>query len=529
MMPSRLITALLGAALLISCSRSPVEVQTPSGQLLGYVDDQVEHYLGVPYAQPPVGDLRWRPPQPVARREGTLNAQHNPDICAQFSPVSGALTGSEDCLYLNIWTPVEKPAEAIPVMVWLHGGGFIIGQGSYTARDGQRLAARNNVVVVSINYRLGIFGFLAHRALTAEDPAHPTSGNYGIEDQTAALRWVRDNISAFGGDPNNVTIFGQSAGGIGVCAQLASPGAKGLFHRAAIQSGPCVNPMSSLAAVSKLGEQAAASLACDTAADTLGCMRGKSVEEVAKTLPPDPTLGFGEGYTFWWPVHDEVVLPLQFMEAFESGQFNQVPVINGANLDEATLLIWLSHNMRFKPLQADQYLDRLEYLTGSPELGQQVARQYPLENYASAYDALTASFSDGYFNCPARLQAQALSQHVPTWSYEFDYDKAPFFIPWADLRAFHSAEIQYIMGWPMSLTRRNFKAKESGLASSMMGYWAQFARSGDPNGAGRVTWPPYDSGDKTLLFNLQNSVATGVHKEACQFWEELPYLRPAYL
>jgi para-nitrobenzyl esterase len=191
-------------------------------------------------------------------------------------------------------------------------------------------------------------------------------------------------------------------------------------------------------------------------------------------------------------------------------------------------LIWLSHNLRFKPLQAEQYPDRLEYLTGSPELARRVAEQYPLESYASPYEALTESFSDGFFNCMTRWQSQALMRHVPVWSYQFDYVEAPFFIPWADLKAYHSAELQYVLGRPMSFTRSDFKAKESQLADSIMGYWGQFARSGDPNGTGPVTWPAYDSGDKTLLFNLQNRVATGVHKKECRFWKELPYLRAPY-
>jgi para-nitrobenzyl esterase len=527
-MPLRIFILLISTALLSACGNTPVELQTPNGRLQGYIDEQVENYLGVPYAQPPVGELRWRAPQPVQAWDGLRNAQQNSAVCVQFSPISGSVTGEEDCLYVNVWTPTEKPAEPMPVMVWIHGGGFIIGQGSYTREDWRRLAARENVVVVSINYRLGIFGFLAHQALTAENPNLRTSGNYGIQDQTAALRWVRNNISAFGGDPDNVTIFGQSAGGISVCAQLASPAASGLFQRAVIQSGPCASPMSSLAAVSKLGAQAQTTLGCNGQADPLACMRNKSAEQVANTLPPDPTLGFGEGYTFWWPVHDELVLPRQFMDAFESGQFNQVPVINGATLNEASLLIWMSHNMRFKPLQPEQYMDRLAYLTGSPELAQQVATQYPLENYDSPYEALTEAFSDGFFNCIARLQSQALSRHVPTWSYQFDYEEAPFLIPWADLKAYHAAELQYIMGRPMSFTRRNFKAKEVPMANSMMGYWAQFARSGNPNRPGPVSWPAYDSADKTLLFNLQNSVVTGVHEKECRFWEALPYLRPSY-
>lgn len=527
-MPRKFLALLLLTTLLGACSRTPVHTDTPLGTLEGYVKDEVEYYLGVPYAQAPVGELRWRPPAPAQPWTGAREATENASLCTQFSPVGGSLTGSEDCLYLNVWTPTNKPEKAMPVMVWIHGGGFIVGQGSYFNDDGMRLAQREDVVVVAINYRLGIFGFMAHEGLTAEDPANPSSGNYGIMDQTAALRWVRENISAFGGDPDNVTIFGQSAGGVSICAQLVSPAAAGLFHRAVIQSGPCVSPMSSLAAISKLGAQAQTQLGCGDAASPVACMRAKDTETIANTLPPDPTLGFSEGYTFWWPINEPRVLPLQFMDAFTSGNFNRVPVINGTTRDEATLLIWLSHNFRFKPLRAEQYMERLEYLTGSPELAMRVARQYPLENYASPYDALTESFSDGFFNCFARRQAQAISQHVPLWNYQFDFDEAPFFIPWADLRAFHSAEIQYVMGKPMSFTRRNFKAEEQALADSMMGYWAEFARSGNPNGSGPSTWPAYDKRDQTLLFDLQNSVASGVHKSDCEFWEDLPYLRAPY-
>lgn len=527
-MPLKLLALLLVAALASACSKTPVRTQTELGELRGYVDDGVEYYLGVPYARPPVDELRWRPPQPAQPWQGTREAQKTPPVCMQFSIITGSVIGNEDCLYLNIWTPSKTPTRPMPVMVWIHGGGFIIGQGAYTAQDWPRLARREDVVVVSMNYRLGIFGFLAHQALTAEDPAHPTSGNYGIEDQTAALRWVRDHISAFGGDPDNVTLFGQSAGGISVCAQLVSPAASGLFHRAAIQSGPCGGPMSSLAAVSELGERAAIDLQCQDASDVLSCLRDKPAADVINTLPPDPTLGFGEGYTFWWPVHDEVTLPYQFMDAFESGRFNQVPIINGATLDEASLLIWLSHNFRFKPLQAGQYMDRLEYLTGSEELAAAVARQYPLENYNSPFDALTASFSDGFFNCMIRSQSQALSRHVPVWAYQFNYAEAPFFIPWADLGAFHAAELQYVMGRPMTLTRRDFKQKEQPMAQSIMDYWARFARNGNPNPPGANSWPAYGGSDKTLLFNLHNSVAQQVHAQPCQFWEELPYLRPVY-
>ena len=167
-------------------------------------------------------------------------------------------------------------------------------------------------------------------------------------------------------------------------------------------------------------------------------------------------------------------------------------------------------------------------LSGSPELAAKVARKYPLDRYDSPYEALTESFSDGYFNCITRRQSRALDKHVPVWAYQFDYQGAPIFIPWADLKAFHSAELQYVMGRPMSFTRRDFKDEEQAMASSIMGYWTRFARTGNPNPTGSNRWPLYDSRDLTLLFNLQNSVAENVHAQACEFWEGLPYLRPAY-
>lgn len=528
-MSPRLFYLLCCYSLLCACSVSPVELQTPSGQLQGYLDGEVEHFLGVPYAAPPTGERRWRAPGKLEPWVGRHSAQRLPEVCVQTSLFTGNMIGSEDCLYLNIWSPAEKPVEPMPVMVWIHGGGFILGQGSYTKRDGRLLALRENVVVVSMNYRLGIFGFLAHEALDAEDNSHPSSGNYGIEDQTEALRWIQENISAFGGDPNRVTIFGQSAGGVSVCAQLASPGAAGLFHRAIIQSGPCAVPLSTHSAATELGLEAQALLGCDDPGqDVPQCLRAKSTKQVAATLPPDPTLGFGEGYTMWWPTVDPVVLPLPFSEAFASGSFNQVPVIDGTTLNEASLLIWLSHNMRFKPLQADQYLDRLEHLTGSPESAEKVAQQYPLYNYDSPFDAFTAAFSHGYFNCISRRQALAMARHIPVWSYRFDYEDAPFFIPWADLKAYHAAEMQYVFGNPMSLTRRKFKEKEQTLTNSMMGYWAQFSRTGNPNNPGGQDWPEFNGTGSSILFNLENSVAQDIHQQACAFWDDLHYLRPAY-
>jgi para-nitrobenzyl esterase len=519
---------MLMAVLATACSKVPVTTEVNTGVLRGYVDSGVEYFLGIPYAQPPLGDLRWRPPQPVSPWSGDLVVQDNPAKCSQFIPVVGSLSGSEDCLYLNVWAPADKPDVPMPVMVWIHGGGFIAGQGSFTSEDGRVLAQQHNVVVVTLNYRLGIFGFLAHEALTSEEAGHPSSGNYGIEDQTAALRWVRDNISAFGGDPANVTIFGQSAGGVSVCTQLVSPQAAGLFHRAVIQSGTCEAALSTLPGVSALGARLANQTGCEGEQQVLACLRGKSAEAVANVLPADPTFAFGEGYTVWWPVLDGHVLPMQMLDAFRSGQFNRVPVINGSTTDEATLLVWLSHNLLWKPLQDEQYLDRLTYLVGSRGMADKVAQRYPLAAYDSAFEALSTAFSDGFFHCPTRHQSRALSRHVPTWEYSFEYDQAPFLVPGADLGAYHAAEIQYVFGNPMSVIRRTFDAVEQPLAESMMAYWTTFARTGQPDAGGLPAWPPYGPEQTAMVFDLRNALASEMYNDQCTFWEELPYLQPPY-
>jgi para-nitrobenzyl esterase len=281
--------------------------------------------------------------------------------------------------------------------------------------------------------------------------------------------------------------------------------------------------------VSKLGDKVSAELGCRESADELACLRARNADEVAAVHPPDPLFGFGEGYTLWWPTLDGFVLPHQMLDAFESGQFNRVPVISGYTQDEASLLIWLSHNLRFQPLRAEDYPDRLAYLVGSPALARRVVERYPLDRYATPFDAFTDAYSDGFFSCPTRWQTRALSRYTPTWSYRFDYADAPFVIPsTVDLGAYHSAEIQYIFGRRTSLFGSDFDPRETDLVDSMMGHWVQFARTGDPNGAGLEAWPAYDESDHTLVFDLQNRIATGAHREACQFWAELPYLRPAY-
>ncbi len=520
------VAALCIALLLLpGCAKQTVERESSAGILRGFVDEGVEFYLGIPYAQPPVGKLRWRAPQPALRAQAILDVQALPSACPQFIPLVNSLTGSEDCLYLNVWAPAKPAEKPRPVMVWIHGGGFTAGQGAYTTGDGANLAREQEVIVVAMNYRLGVFGFLAHPALSEEDPEYPGSGNYGLLDQVAALQWVRENIAQFGGDPDNVTLIGQSAGAVSVCAQLVSPKAAGLFHRAIIMSGPCETPLSPLSGASKLGLTLSRELGCEE--DDLACLREKDFEQVAEVMPPDPAFVFGQGYTVWWPVLDGVQLPYQIIDAFKSGKFSRVPVINGATLDEGSMLLWISHNMLLNSLKPEDYLPRLEYLVGSNESAGRVARQYPQSAYGGPFEALTAAFSDGFFNCFARHQSQALSRYVPTWGYQFNYQDMPFFVPGVDLGAYHGGDLQFVFGRPASLFRGRFDSVQTQLSAEVMAYWGEFARHGDPNHAGALNWPAYDRRDLTLLIDRDSQVSHGVHEQACRFWQQLDYLRPA--
>ena len=309
---------------------------TALGPLEGLRGPGYQAFLGVPYAKPPVGALRWAPPEPPEAWTEPRSATGRPPRCVQRA-LGLDLASQEDCLYLNVHTPDPRPEDA-PVMVWLHGGAFLFGEGLQTDEGtaGDLLAATHGVVVVSLNYRLGPYGFLAHPALTAERGA---SGNYGLMDQRLALEWVRDNIAAFGGDPDDVTIFGESAGGLSVCAHLISPESEGLFHRAISQSGLCDSALDDLSDAEAAGERFADALSCADAE----CLRAASVDEIttADGAGSDP---FGEvgAERAWWPIVDGAVLEGDFRTEVERGAFVNVPTVVGWNADEGTLFVMLA-------------------------------------------------------------------------------------------------------------------------------------------------------------------------------------------
>lgn len=505
-----------------SSGPAPLEVTTEAGVVRGASADGVRSFLGIPYVAPPLGELRWRPPARVEPWTGMREATSAGPACPQKIPIVNADTGVEDCLYLNVVTPDPLPSAPAPVMVWIHGGGFVSGDGrQFTgSTSGDAIAAASGTIVVTFNYRLGQLGFLAHPALTNEDPSHPSSGNFGLEDQIAALEWVHRNIAAFGGDPENVTIFGESVGGVSVCALVTSPLARGLFHRGITQSGPCARPLSTLASAERQGERFAELLGCGGASDVRACMRQASGETVKATLPPDPSLVFSEGeWGSWFPVVDGYVLAEQISESFASGRFHHVPLLIGSNEDEGTFFVAVSHGHAGRPLEAWQYRDRLSAFTDDQDVLDAIEERYPLDGFDSPALALSAAYGDGAFSCPVIETATLAAAHTPTYLYQFAHTGESFQVPLnteLDLGAFHAAEIPYVFG--VSRPGMPFDEAEHALADAMVGYWTRFAATGDPNGNGDPEWPRLDENRRHIVLDTEITLAADARADACAFW-----------
>ncbi len=486
-------------------SGAPI-VKTRSGAVRGIVDGNVHVFLGIPYAAPPVGNLRWQPPEAYPSWTDTLDASRAGNSCMQMSFRRGGPEGSEDCLYLNIYTP-NPAGTRLPVMVWIHGGTFITGTGA--TYNGSKLAAKGNLIVVTINYRLGPFGFLASPSL--DSAGHP-SGNYGLLDQQAALRWVKENIAAFGGDPGKVTVAGESAGAISIGLHLVSPAAAGLFERAIIESGPFLHTRT-LAEAEKRGDEFAAKLGCDKAPDVAGCMRSKPAEQVLSAIPANP---LGAGRPVWEPVMDGHLIPSQPVDALASGRFNKVPVLNGSNRDEGTLFLVFA-----KPITAQQFEADVHARFG--DNASRVLAAYPLANYSSPTLAAAAGFGDAVFSCQIVKAAAMLSAQVPVYQYEFNDTHAPlsFFrnVPFP-LGAFHGSEIQYVFGGIAANGAAS--AAQQKLSDAIMGYWIGFITSGDPGGSPQWT---RDSAKNPRILSLAPG-AIGYESDFakihhCELWDSI--------
>ena len=486
-----------------------LHITTRAGKLRGTLaSDTVRVFRGIPYGQAPVGELRWRPPVAAAAWSGTRDAlEFGPD-CPQTIEVGSRAPGqSEDCLSLNIWTPADTGSQPLPVLVWVHGGSYVSGSGSESRLDGARLAGLG-MVVVTINYRVGVFGFLAHPGLTGESP-HQTSSNYGLMDQMLALQWVQDNIAEFGGDPERVTAFGVSAGSASVALLLVSEQARGLFQQAILQSPGTARRLASL----EQAEQAGLALGEDIAA-----LRRLSGEEVlARTPLLAPKVRGLTTPRVLRPIRDGWLLREDEALAYAHGRIQTMPLLLGTNLDEGSEA---TANWPIRTPQ--QYLDLL-----ADSFGDQAGRAlelYPAADEAEVRLRVAELFADTQFNYGTRLLTRTMAQREPrTWRYVYTHRRAH-----RSDGPHHGQEVHFVFGnllAPYPGEQPLCDARDEALSAAMMQAWTNFARSGDPNGAQAPAWSAYRP-DQDNHLELGSTIAAGQgwRRDQLDFLEA--YFRP---
>jgi para-nitrobenzyl esterase len=482
------IAALAFESALVAQTLKPVH--TEAGLVQGTMEGGIEAYKGIPFAAPPLGDLRWRAPKAPVAWTGVRKADKFAPACVQVPIVNRTLgmdpvETNEDCLYLNVWTPAKSPNDRLPVMVWIYGGGFAIGGTSIAQYNGVNLANKG-VLLVSVAYRVGALGFMAHPALTAEQGGH--SGNYGLLDQIAGLQWIKRNIAAFGGDPGRVTIFGESAGGIAVSMLAASPLAKGLFQGAISESGGNFAPaqrdneggenMHLLARAEKEGVAFLSKLGAPSIAEA----RKKSADEILKASPP----GLGGA----WPIFDGYVLLGDQYRLYEAGHYNDTPVLIGTNSDEGALFV--------PSIKAAAYETSIR--SGYGDYASKILAAYPGGSDAEALRSARDTFRDTAFAWPtwawARLQTRTGKgkAYVYYFSHRPPYPDIPEFKSWG---AAHAGEISFVFGNFSDAMRPS--AADRAVSDEMSSYWVNFAKTGDPNGKGLPQWPAFTNSDAQVM------------------------------
>lgn len=514
------VTANLGAVLAASCLMYPSTdllaangeaVKIDSGIVQGFSDEGVRKFLGIPFAKPPVGPLRWTSPKAPDPWVLPRDASKFGPTCAQnkrLGDFANAST-SEDCLYINVFAPKNK-AKKLPVMVWIYGGGLFVGESN--DYDGSRLVKSGDVVFVSFNYRLNEFGFLAHPALVGDGQA----ANYGLQDQQFALKWVQRNIAQFGGDPDNVTIFGESAGGYSVTLNMISPLSRGLYAKGIVESGAYgyESPQPTLAQAEATGEQFAQAIGCKD--QSAACLRKASVERILSQ----------EANYFLGPVIDGVTIKKSVKDAIKSGDFNRHPIIDGTNHDEYR---WFQ---AFAELSTGHVITAAEYPTQvvntfGQALAPDVLRRYPLKNFNSPSEALAAAFGDDLFSSSAQDFNVAVSKYVPTYAYEFADENAPNFLhvsfPYG---AYHTAEIQYLFpGYKGAYTGKapGLNRAQQELSSDMIAYWTAFAKTGNPNNPDAPRWQAFTSTERVQSLNtpISSDTKNFAHDHLCPFWNQV--------
>ena len=487
-------------------------------------DPDVVAFKGIPFAAPPVGDLRWKPPAPVVPWDGVRDALRSGATCVQNAAQD--VDQSEDCLFLNVWAPRET-TEPRPVLYWIHGGGYTGGSGTTAIYDGATLAA-DGAVVVTINYRLNVFGFLAHPALSAESP-HGAAGNYGVMDMVAGLEWVRDNIAAFGGDPDRVTIFGESAGGGAVMSVMVAPQAAGLFHGAIAQSNwingwdrPLDEAARGWEAAETQGLRVAEALDA-TGDDALTAMRAAGAAEVLAASNADAGSPFTGDGNVWAPNVDGWVIPDDPLAMYRTGRQHDVPLITGLNGNEGSLM-----TMGMDIADAEAFAAHVRNVY--PDLAPELLAHYDASSPEAAQAAIDKLIHDLYFAGPVRAHAEAhAGVSSPAWLYHFTHVPPT---PWGErLGSHHAAELVYVFG---SLTRQErggesplglttvgaYTDTDMRLSETMRGYWVQFAATGDPNRPDLPAWPVFTpETDQHLELGSVVAPRSGVDVAGAALWE----------
>ena len=519
-------------------------VQTQEGPVQGFLKNGVAEFLGIPYAAPPVGNLRWRPPEKHASWTKVLQATAYGPTCAQITELgvfAGPPNNNEDCLYLNVFSPDVNPAdkEKLPVIFWIHGGGNVDGESN--DYDASKLAAQGHTVVVTINYRLGLLGFFAHPAIDNENHLF---GNYGFLDQNLALKWVQNNIASFGGDKNNVTVGGQSAGSNNTEAHVISPLSKGLFNRAIFES--VVAEPSTLAAAEAAGTAFAVAAGCGSGATpaVAKCLRNLSATQVmaleGTASASGPYVVNPDGL-----ISDGQILPSTgFAAAIQAGQFNHMPIMSGTTEDELTFSLAIQEYFEKPrvPFSAANYSATVASFTGFEGIygsgtypagtPKKVQALYPLNAYSTPELALDRIMTDP-LECEQRAINKLFASQVPVYAYEFDDRTAPSYypaMPGLQMLAYHTGDIQYLFplyhGGPLGVVHQ-LNAQQEKLSDELVAAWTNFAWTGNPNGQGNGPWPLYTpqkpnvpsilSQNSPVLTNFTDAQFSAAHQ--CKFWD----------
>jgi para-nitrobenzyl esterase len=488
---------------------SPVHIANGLVEGTTSPDSKIHIYKGIPFAAPPVGDLRWRPPQPPANWDGDRQATEFGSRCMQgriYSDMVFRDKGpSEDCLYLNVWTPASDATAKLPVMVWIYGGGFAAGASSEPRQDGEHLA-KKGVVVVSFNYRLGVFGFFAHPELAKESERN-VAGNYGLLDQVAALQWVQKNVAAFGGDPMNVTIFGESAGSFSVSALMASPLTNGLFERAIGESGAFFSRTLSAKTLSQ-SEAADTEFARSIGAPSLAALRAKPASELLQAaLNQKNVIRFA-------PNIDGYFLPEDVYSIYASGKQRHVSLLAGWNADEGSYLTIFGKEAP----TLENYVARVHALYG--DKADAILKAYSASNDEQAKRAAGDLASDEFigYSTWKWIEMQTATGASPVYRYRFE--QAPPADPSdpksATRGAYHSSEIEFVF---QNLASKHlpWRPQDEKVSDLMSTYWSNFAKTGDPNGAGLPHWPTYQKDDGYQLMHLNTEAQASHDKQRARY------------